>query len=67
MSISLFVIIITLILKSLFYWLPLTASVIWEGNFMERRTFLKLATGFIVAGTFVQKGYATVINSRVPW
>ena len=34
---------------------------------MERRTFLKLATGFIVAGTFVQKGYATVINSRVPW
>lgn len=34
---------------------------------MKRREFITLMTGFMVAGSFIQKGYATVINSRMPW
>ncbi|MBH9974456.1 MULTISPECIES: gluconate 2-dehydrogenase subunit 3 family protein [Bartonella] len=34
---------------------------------MRRREFITMLTGFMVAGTFVQKGCATIINSTMPW
>lgn len=34
---------------------------------MDRRKFLGVTSGFLVAGTLINNGYATVINSRMPW